>query len=92
MKRAGMLALVGTVALWSISAVNVRTPYWAKVRDAVSKGLPKTALESMDPIIRNAKNERGSEATRSAVGDTPAPTPPESNPPTLNQRPDRTGP
>ena len=67
MKRAMVLALICAVALCSISAVSVRTPYWAKIREAVSKGLPKTALQSMDPVIRNAQNERAWAAAIRAV-------------------------
>ncbi len=58
MKRATVLTLLFAIALCSTSAVSVRAPYWAKIREAVSKGLPKTALQSMNPVIKNAQRER----------------------------------
>lgn len=58
MRLATRLALAAVIALSAIAAANVRSPHWDKVRDAISKGLPQTALESIDPIIRSAQDER----------------------------------
>ncbi|MGH7740966.1 MAG: hypothetical protein ACRENS_02970 [Candidatus Eiseniibacteriota bacterium] len=55
MKRPMTLTLAATIALLTISAIGVRESHWANVRDAVSKGLPKTALQSVDPIIRETE-------------------------------------
>lgn len=55
MIRAAKFAVVAALAVGAIAAVSVRDPQWTKVREALSKGLPKTALESVDPIIRSAQ-------------------------------------
>lgn len=53
-------ALVPLLALCAIAAAGAGAgpEHWSRVRDAISKGLPKTALESMDPIIAAAQDER----------------------------------
>ncbi len=58
MRRWRRAWVVAVAALAVIAAVPGRAPYWDRVRDALSKGLPKTALESIDPIIRGAQDER----------------------------------
>src|SRR5215471_12515925 len=50
--RAALLALL---AVCTISATDWNTPHWSRVRDALSKGLPKSALASIDPIIQEAQ-------------------------------------
>jgi len=55
MFRAAKLTLLAALALGTIAAATSREPHWAKVREALSKGLPKTALESVDPILRGAQ-------------------------------------
>ncbi len=50
------------------SARGPRAELWLKVEDAVNKGLPKTAIESLDPIIAGAlKDKAYGEATKALV-------------------------
>ena len=41
-----------------LHAAEPKTPSWQRVRDAINKGLPKTAIENLDPIIVEAKNAK----------------------------------
>src|SRR5262245_7486450 len=60
-KRWLLLVASSIVVLTAIAAANVRSPEWRKLREAISRGLPKTALESIDPLISQAL-ARGSDA------------------------------
>ncbi|HMC26709.1 MAG TPA: hypothetical protein VKM56_02825, partial [Verrucomicrobiae bacterium] len=54
-KRLSPLLLFTIAATaWSAS----RDAQWKKVDDAVSKGLPKTAITELEPIIRDALQEK----------------------------------
>src|SRR5258708_745721 len=55
-----------SVALAALSAPAAsRLAEWNKVEDAISKGLPKTAIEQLDPIIKAALAEKAyGEATK----------------------------
>src|SRR5512147_2027584 len=44
MTRALRVALFAILSLSAIAAAGVRSAHWGKVRDALSKGLPRTAL------------------------------------------------
>lgn len=55
MFRAVKFAMVAALAVCAIAAASVREAHWTKVRDALSRGLPKTALASVDSIIRGAQ-------------------------------------
>src|SRR4030095_8354944 len=46
--------LMGTVSAWAAS----RDAQWKKVEEAISKGLPKTAIQELEPIIRDAFSEK----------------------------------
>src|SRR5215212_1800338 len=46
--------LMGTVSAWAAS----RDGQWKKVDEAISKGLPKTAIQELEPIIRDAVSEK----------------------------------
>src|ERR1041385_3356676 len=63
-----MKILVSTLAFIAITAISQgasRQAQWQKVEDAVAKGLPKTAITELDPIIRAALAEKAyAEATR----------------------------
>src|SRR3954471_15569616 len=53
--------LVSTLALVVMTAISQgasRQPQWQKVDDAIAKGLPKTAITELDPIIRAALAEK----------------------------------
>src|SRR5438309_10945762 len=59
---AGILALVFDCCL---SFAASRDAQWKEVDDAVSKGLPKTAIEKLEPIIQGAlKDKAWGEATK----------------------------
>ena len=49
-----LLLLTIAATAWSAS----RDAQWSKVDDAINKGLPKTAISELEPIIRNALNEK----------------------------------
>jgi hypothetical protein len=63
-----MKILVSTLAFIALTAISQgasRQAQWQKVEDAVAKGLPKTAITELDPIIRAALAEKAyAEATR----------------------------
>ena len=42
MKRMNVIAVVAALAVCTISAAGVRDAQWQRVRDAMSKGLPKS--------------------------------------------------
>ena len=48
-------ALIALLAVGTIAASGPHNPRWGKIRDALSKGLPKSALASIDPIIARAE-------------------------------------
>ena len=57
MRFATRLALAAILALCVVAAAKARAPYWSQVRGALSLGLPKTALEPVDRIIRGAEKD-----------------------------------
>src|SRR6266536_3672884 len=65
MKRAFFPALVWLLVNSSLSFAASREAQWQEVDDAVRKGLPKTAIEKLDPIIQGAlKDKAWGEATK----------------------------
>src|SRR5216683_5884368 len=64
MKR--LLAVLGLVLAVSNSLCAAsRDAQWKKVDEAINKGLPKTALEALEPIIQGALQDRAwGEATK----------------------------
>jgi uncharacterized protein YfaS (alpha-2-macroglobulin family) len=52
------LLLAGVLALPAALPSAPRDTEWKKVEDAVQKGLPKTAIEALDPIIRDALRDK----------------------------------
>src|SRR6266513_316942 len=68
MKKIFPCALLTFALNFSISFAASRDAQWKEVDDAVSKGLPKTAVEKLDPIIQGAlKDKTWGEATK-AIG------------------------
>ena len=45
-------------AFWAAAQLGPRVTAWKEVDDAIQKGLPKTAIEKLDPIIRDALRDR----------------------------------
>src|SRR5437899_939716 len=56
MTKGLIVALISVVASFGWSAS--RDAQWKKVDDALNKGLPKTAIAELDPIIRDALKEK----------------------------------
>src|SRR5262249_37246062 len=61
MKRL-LITLLGTLAILGFSPKSLqaaaRDADWKKVDDAISKGLPKTAIEALEPIITGAVKDK----------------------------------
>jgi uncharacterized protein YfaS (alpha-2-macroglobulin family) len=58
MKRTVLLLLVAAAGVWAAAQLGPRGAAWREVDDAIQKGLPKTAIEKLDPIIRDALRDR----------------------------------
>ena len=74
---ASMAALVmATAAIWHVATLAHQPPpfnrqqAWNKVRDAMNKGLPKTAIEELKPIIAAAMREKRYAEAVKAIGQT----------------------
>lgn len=54
------LVAVATLAVWAAYALSdeSRTEQWKQVDDAMAKGLPRTAIEKLEPIIVSAKRDK----------------------------------
>jgi uncharacterized protein YfaS (alpha-2-macroglobulin family) len=55
--RLGLVALICGLGLLVIAAQS-RDDQWKKVEDAIKKGLPKTAIEHLNPIIEQAMKDK----------------------------------
>src|SRR5713101_316458 len=65
MKRVLAVVLVTMVFRCSLSFAASREAQWKEVDDAINKGLPKTAIEKLEPIIQGAMKEKAwGEATK----------------------------
>src|SRR3989475_9899609 len=65
MKRVLGVVLVTMVVNCSLSFAASRETQWKEVEEAVKKGLPKTAIEKLEPIIQGAlKDKAWGEATK----------------------------
>src|SRR5882762_4679311 len=65
MKWIALALLIGLVMDQSQSLAASRDTQWKEVNDAVNKGLPKTAIEKLEPIIQGAlKDKAYGEATK----------------------------
>ncbi|RMG40994.1 MAG: hypothetical protein D6725_02230 [Planctomycetota bacterium] len=59
--RGGRLALVAAsvcVLVWCVALAGPRDADWAKVDEAIRKGLPRTAIEHLEPIIEAAMRDK----------------------------------
>src|SRR5438128_3014729 len=64
-KRVLAVVLVTLVVKCAPSSAASRETQWKEVEEAVKKGLPKTAIEKLEPIIRGALKEKAwGEATK----------------------------
>src|SRR5438309_4322172 len=65
MKKIFPCALLTFTLNVSISFAAPRDAQWKEVEEAIAKGLPKTAIEKLDPIIQGAlKDKLWGEATK----------------------------
>ncbi len=60
-------ALIG-IAVTFAWAADPPTPGWKDVREAINQGLPKTAIEKLDPIITRAMGEKKYAEAIRAIG------------------------
>jgi uncharacterized protein YfaS (alpha-2-macroglobulin family) len=56
--RLAAVMLVAAIAYLVVDAAGPREAQWKKVNDAVNKGLPKTAIEHLQPIIDQAIRDK----------------------------------
>jgi hypothetical protein len=66
MKRVVAFLVVGMAAL-SVFA-GPRDAQWKKVQEAIQKGLPKTAITNLEPIIQDALNDKAYAEAVKAIG------------------------
>ena len=65
MKRFPTLLLFAFIWIVPVVGAASREAAWKEVEEAVSKGLPQTAIEKLDPIIQGAlKDKAWGEATK----------------------------
>src|SRR2546426_774585 len=65
MKRAVFAVLVWLLVNASLAFAASRDSQWKEVEEAINKGLPKTAIEKLEPIIQGAlKDKAWGEATK----------------------------
>src|SRR5216117_2221917 len=65
MKRVIAAMLAGLAMNISATFAATRDAQWKEVEEAINKGLPKTAIEKLKPIIRDAlKDKAWGEATK----------------------------
>ena len=58
MKRYFADGLVLLLSIFTVVVAATRDAEWKAVEDAVNKGLPKTAIETLEPIIRQSLAEK----------------------------------
>src|SRR5687768_7012940 len=58
MKRTVLLLLAAVASVWAAAQLAPRATVWKEVDEAIQKDLPKTAIEKLDPIIRDALRDR----------------------------------
>jgi hypothetical protein len=54
MKRMNVLAMAVALGLCTLAAAAVPDPQWQKVQEALARGLPRSAIEALEPIRRDA--------------------------------------
>ncbi len=70
MKRRLAIILLGAlfIGLFSLSWAGPRDSQWKQVDEAIQKGLPKTAIEHLEPIIAAAIKDKAYPEAIKAVG------------------------
>src|ERR1017187_4728126 len=66
-----MKKILLTLALVAMNAsliAGTRDAQWKQVEDAISKGLPKTAITNLDPIIQGALKDKAYAEAVKAIG------------------------
>src|SRR6185503_13147508 len=53
-----LIAMVFALTCAAMAGAAPRDAEWKKVDEAVQKGLPKTAIETLEPIIRDALRDK----------------------------------
>ncbi len=66
--RLAAVSLVAAIAYFAVDAAGPRDAQWKKVDEAVNKGLPKTAIEHLNPIIEQAMKDKAWPEAIKAVG------------------------
>ena len=66
--RVPLLGFVFAVILHTAAVAGPREAQWQAVQEAVSKGLPQTALTNLDPIITAAMKEHAYAEATKAIG------------------------
>src|SRR5947207_820155 len=66
MKRVGAFLILNLAALSIIA--GPRDAQWKKVQDAIQKGLPKTAITNLEPIIQGALKDKAYAEAVKAIG------------------------
>jgi uncharacterized protein YfaS (alpha-2-macroglobulin family) len=67
-RRPFVIALVSLLAAITLVAAGPRDVQWKEVEEAVKKGLPKTAIEKLDPIIAQALADKAYAEAIKAIG------------------------
>lgn len=60
--------MIAGIAYLAVDAAGPRDAQWKKVDDAVNKGLPKTAIENLNPIIEQAIRDKAYPEAIKAIG------------------------
>lgn len=71
MNRSILFCLMTAGCILFVSGMSIAQPrkeQWDAVQDAINRGLPKTAIEKLDPIIAAAKQEKAFAEAIKAVG------------------------
>ena len=72
MKQILRRAVLFLVSLWAIhlnAASGPRAAQWQKVQDAISRGLPQTAITNLEPIIQGALEDKAYAEAVKAIGE-----------------------
>src|SRR5499427_2123107 len=67
--RGIVLLVVNLLALHLNAGSGPREAQWQKVQDAISRGLPQTAITNLEPIIQGALRDKAYAEAVKAVGE-----------------------
>ncbi|MCH5375906.1 MAG: hypothetical protein JJ992_18200, partial [Planctomycetes bacterium] len=62
------LSLLAVLVMTSVSPAGPRDDQWKAVDEAIQKGLPKTAIELLEPIIKGAIADKNYDEAIKAIG------------------------